>query len=183
MKPKEKIILALKELIESSEMPSISTKNIARQANYSEAMIYKNFRSKHELMTSLLNQHKESITEIKEKTDKASDLSSVKIKYFIKETFRYAEKNFSFVYLVMFEPRDNSEKDFKTSLDEFNFFLEEIFKDYLKGYMLEPKKSRYPEDTLLNSLMTFIYGQFNLYRLAKKRMPSLRLDIRLDKLI
>lgn len=183
MKPKEKIILALKELIESTEMPSISTKNIARQANYSEAMIYQNFRSKHELMSSLLNQHKESIIEIKENTDKVSDLASIKIKNFIKEIFRYAEKNFSFVYLVMFEPRDNSEKEFKTSLDEFNFFLEEIFKDYLKAYMLEPKTRRYPEDTLLNSLITFIYGQFNLYRLDKKRMPSLRLDIRLDKLI
>ncbi|MDA9221672.1 TetR/AcrR family transcriptional regulator [Methylophilaceae bacterium] len=183
MKPKEKIILALKELIESSEMPSISTKNIARQANYSEAMIYQNFRSKHELMTSLLNHHKESIASIKDTIDKNSSLSSVKMKNFIKEIFRYAEKNYSFVYLVMFEPRDDSEKDYKISLDEFNLFMEEIFKNYLKGYELEPKTSRYPEDTLLNSIMSFIYGQFNLYRLDKKKIPSLRLDIRLDKLI
>ena len=183
MKPKEKIILALKELIESSDMPSISTKNIARQANYSEAMIYQNFRSKHELMTSLLNHHKESIATIKDKIDKDSSLTSIKIKNFIKEIFRYAEKNYSFVYLVMFEPRDNSEKDYKTSLDEFNLFLEEVFKDYLKSYVHEPKASRYPEDTLLNSLMAFIYGQLILYRLDKKRIPSLRLDIRLDKLI
>lgn len=134
-------------------------------------------------MTSLLNHHKESITAIKNKIDKDSSLSSIKIKNFIKEIFRYAEKNYSFVYLVMFEPRDNSEKDYKTSLDEFNLFLEEIFKDYLKGYVLEPKKNRYPEDTLLNSILIFIYGQFNLYRLDKKKLPSLRLDIRLDKLI
>jgi AcrR family transcriptional regulator len=183
LKPKEKIILALKELIESSEMPSISTKNIARQANYSEAMIYQNFRSKHELMTSLLNYHKESIITFKDILDRKSNLSSIKIKNFIKEIFRYSEKNFSFVYLVMFEPRDSSEKDFKTTLDKFNLFMEEIFKDYLRGYVLEPKTSRYPEDTLLNSIMSFIYGQFNLYRLDKKKIPSLRLDIRLDKLI
>ena len=175
--------MALKELIESSEMPTISTKNIARQANYSEAMIYQNFRSKHELMTSLLNHHKESIAAIKDIIDKNASLSSVKIKNFIKEIFRYAEKNYSFVYLVMFEPRDNSEKEFKKTLDEFNYFIEEIFKDYLKDYVLEPKTSRYPEDTLLNSIISFIYGQFNLYRLDKKKIPSLRLDIRLDKLI
>ena len=183
MKSKEKIILALKELIESSEMPSISTKNIARQANYSEAMIYQNFRSKHELMTSLLNHHKKLIVAIKDTIDKNSSMSSMKIKSFIKEIFRYAEKNYSFVYLVMFEPRDNSERDYKTSLDEFNYFLEEIFKDYLKGYMREPKSSRYPEDTLLNNIITFIYGQFYLYRLDRKKLPSLRLDIRLDKLV
>jgi hypothetical protein len=87
------------------------------------------------------------------------------------------------VYLVMFEPRDNSERDYKTSLDEFNLFIEVIFKGYLKGYMLEPKTSRYPEDTLLNSILTFIYGQLNLYRLDKKKLPSLRLDILLDKLV
>jgi AcrR family transcriptional regulator len=183
LKSKEKIILALKELIESSEMPSISTKNIARQANYSEAMIYQNFRSKHELMTSLLNHHKELIAAIKDTTDKNSSLSSIKMKNFIKEIFRYAEKNYSFVYLIMFEPRDNSEKNYKTSLDEFNSYLEGIFKEYLRGYVLEPKTSRYPEDTLLNSIISFIYGQFNLYRLDKKKIPSLRLDIRLDKLI
>jgi AcrR family transcriptional regulator len=183
MRAKEKIILALKDLIESSDMPSISTKNIARQANYSEAMIYQNFRSKHELMTSLLDHHKESISAIKDEIDKNSSLSSIKIKNFIKEIFRYAEKNYSFVYLVMFEPRDNSERDYKTSLDEFNLFIEVIFKGYLKGYMLEPKTSRYPEDTLLNSILTFIYGQLNLYRLDKKKLPSLRLDILLDKLV
>lgn len=175
--------MALKELIESSEMPSISTKNIARQANYSEAMIYQNFRSKHELMTSLLNYHKESIITFKDTVDKNSNLSSIKIKNFIKEIFRYAEKNYSFVYLIMFEPRDNSEKEFKKTLDEFNLCIEEIFKDYLKSYVLEPRTSRYPEDTLLNSIISFIYGQFNLYRLDKNRIPSLRLDIRLDKLI
>ena len=155
MKPKEKIILALKELIESSEMPSISTKNIARQANYSEAMIYQNFRSKHELMTGLLNYHKESIITFKDIVDRNSNLSSIKIKNFIKEIFRYAEKNYSFVYLIMFEPRDNSEKEFKKTLDEFNLRIEEIFKDYLKSYVLEPKTRRYPEDTLLNSIMSF----------------------------
>ena len=83
----------------------------------------------------------------------------------------------------MFEPRDNSEKEFKKTLDEFNLCIEEIFKDYLKSYVLEPRTSRYPEDTLLNSIISFIYGQFNLYRLDKNRIPSLRLDIRLDKLI
>jgi hypothetical protein len=34
-----------------------------------------------------------------------------------------------------------------------------------------------------NSIIGFIYGQFNLYRLDKHKLPSLRLDIRLDKLI
>ena len=123
MKSKEKIILALKELIESSEMPSISTKNIARQANYSEAMIYQNFRSKHELMSGLLSHHKKSIVELKETIDKNYSLSSIKIKNLIKEIFRYSEKNYSFVYLLMFEPRDKSEKDYKTALNEFNCFI------------------------------------------------------------
>ena len=71
MKSREKIILALKDLIELDDSANISTKKIAEKANYSEAMIYQNFKSKHEILTALLDFHRGKlaliIQEIKKK--------------------------------------------------------------------------------------------------------------------
>ena len=183
MKSKEKIILALKDLIELDDSANISTKKIAEKANYSEAMIYQNFKSKHEILTALLDFHRGELALIIQDIKKKESRSSLFLKTFYRSAFRYAEKNTSFIYLIFIQTRDRSEIPFNKSLEDFKNFIQLELNGVLDNYAKEPDKFKHPKETLLNSFLAFFYGQLFLFKIDPTQLPTNRLDIRLDKLI
>jgi AcrR family transcriptional regulator len=183
MKSKEKIIFALKDLIELDKSETISTKKIAEKANYSEAMIYQNFKSKHEILTALLNFHREKLNLLIQEAKKKETRASLFLKLFYKNIFRYAEKNTSFIYLIFIQTRDKSETPFNKSLKDFKSYIEEELNNVMAGYTKEPEKFKFPKETIVNSFLTFFYGQLFIFKMDPKQHPTNRLDMRLDKLL
>lgn len=181
LKRKDRIIISAIELLHDEGVNGVTSKNLAKKQNVTEPALYRQFKSKQEILDSILNEYASYDTRIQE-TIKQSSLKGKEAVIFY--VTRYAEfyQNYPEITTVMFSMdlyyyNEQTKAFMEKIVEERIAFLEEIInlnKDYFDAL------NRFTCRELASLINGTIYSQVYEWRMLNK---SYTLDERLIHLV